>query len=174
MSKKLNKIKALLGMETEIKLAFESTLTDGTVIGTDAEEWEVGVLAYVITEDDAKMPLPTGESEEDTDEEVEEDVEEEKEEVVEEEEEVVEEEEVEAQAVSKADLIKVISQMNKDFDQKIDKLSKELKSSMKKFSATKPLGRGGNQPTKVEIQKPMSEMSISERTNSIFNKINNN
>ena len=64
MSKsKLSKIKALLGMHEDITLAAEAVLKDGTMIGTDAEEWAVGVLAYVVAETGEKMPLPTGEFE---------------------------------------------------------------------------------------------------------------
>jgi|TARA_R110000744_G_scaffold16811_6_gene46071 hypothetical protein len=173
---KIEKIKALLGMESNINLAMEATLTDGTIVGTDAEEWVAGVLAYVVSDDGSKMPLPTGEFEledgrilvieDGTVTEIRE-----PEEVEVEEEEVVE---VEAQKVSKADLIKVIEQMSKDFDSKIETLSKEINANMKKFSATKPLiSRKNTQVQKVEIAKPLTEMSVSERANSIFNKYNN-
>ena len=123
MSKsKLGKIKALLGME--IALMAEANLKDGTLIGTDAEEWTVGVLAYVVTEEGDKMPLPTGEFElEDGRVMVIEDgtVTEIRDAVVVEEE-VIEEEAIEA-SVSKKELIAVLEELSKDFDLKMENLN---------------------------------------------------
>ena len=56
----LNKIKTLLGMESEIELGLEGVLEDGTKIGTDGDEFKEGGLIFVIAEDGEKMPLPTG------------------------------------------------------------------------------------------------------------------
>jgi len=56
----LNSIRTLLGMEAEIELIAEAVLEDGTKIATDSEEWVEGAMAYVISEDGEKMPLPTG------------------------------------------------------------------------------------------------------------------
>ena len=56
----LNSIRTLLGMESELELLAEATLEDGTIIATDSEEWAEGVMAYVVSEDGEKMPLPSG------------------------------------------------------------------------------------------------------------------
>ena len=56
----LNSIRTLLGMESELELLAEATLEDGTLIATDSEEWAEGVMAYVVSEDGEKMPLPSG------------------------------------------------------------------------------------------------------------------
>jgi len=56
----LNSIRTLLGMETVIDLLAEAILEDGTKIATDSGEWVEGVMAYVISENGEKMPLPTG------------------------------------------------------------------------------------------------------------------
>ena len=58
--KVLNSIRTMLGMEAEIELLAEAVLEDGTKIATDSEEWSEGAMAYVISEDGEKMPLPTG------------------------------------------------------------------------------------------------------------------
>tara|TARA_R100001443_G_scaffold13007_2_gene22936 strand:- start:2755 stop:3291 length:537 start_codon:yes stop_codon:yes gene_type:complete len=178
MSKsKLSKIKALLGMHEDITLAAEAVLKDGTMIGTDAEEWAVGVLAYVVAETGEKMPLPTGEFElEDGRVLVIEDgtiTEIREAEVVEEE--VVEEvtEEVEA-GVSKKELIAVLEQMNKDFDAKLEALGKEIKKDLTKFSASKPITKMSNRPQRVIVQKDIKEMNTAERALSIFNNSINN
>ena len=175
MSKsKLGKIKALLGME--IALMAEANLKDGTLIGTDAEEWTVGVLAYVVTEEGDKMPLPTGEFElEDGRVMVIEDgtVTEIRDAVVVEEE-VIEEEAIEA-SVSKKELIAVLEELSKDFDSKIENLAKELSGSLKNFSASKPVHKKSiNQVQKVEFAKPLTEMNSAERAMAIFSKSSNN
>tara|TARA_R110002124_G_scaffold226492_1_gene391670 strand:- start:793 stop:1320 length:528 start_codon:yes stop_codon:yes gene_type:complete len=175
MSKsKLGKIKALLGME--IALMAEANLKDGTLIGTDAEEWTVGVLAYVVTEEGDKMPLPTGEFElEDGRVMVIEDgtVTEIRDAVVVEEE-VIEEEAIEA-SVSKKELIAVLEELSKDFDSKIENLAKELSGSLKNFSASKPVHKKSiNRVQKVEFAKPMTEMNAAERAMAIFSKSSNN
>jgi len=175
MSKsKLGKIKALLGME--IALMAEANLKDGTLIGTDAEAWSVGVLAYVVAEDGDKMPLPTGEFElEDGRVMVIEDgtVTEIRDAVVVEEE-VVEEEVVEA-SVSKKELIAVLEELSKEFDSKMENLAKELSGSLKNFSAATPVHKkSNNQVQKVEFAKPLAEMNTAERAMSIFSKSSNN
>ena len=175
MSKsKLGKIKALLGME--IALMAEANLKDGTLIGTDAEEWTVGVIAYVVTEEGDKMPLPTGEFElEDGRVMVIEDgtVTEIRDAVVVEEE-VIEEEAIEA-SVSKKELIAVLEELSKDFDSKMENLAKELSGSLKNFSAANPVHKKSiNQVQKVEFAKPLTEMNAAERAMSIFSKSSNN
>ena len=174
MSKsKLGKIKALLGME--IALMAEANLKDGTLIGTDAEEWTVGVLAYVVTEEGDKMPLPTGEFElEDGRVMVIEDgtVTEIRDAVVVEEE-VIEEEVVEA-SVSKKELIAVLEELSKEFDSKMENLAKELSGSLKNFSAANPVHKKSNNVQKVEFAKPLAEMNTAERAMSIFSKSSNN
>tara|TARA_R110000751_G_scaffold48359_1_gene107785 strand:- start:2117 stop:2647 length:531 start_codon:yes stop_codon:yes gene_type:complete len=171
---KLGKIKALLGME--IALMAEANLKDGTLIGTDAEEWTVGVLAYVVTEEGDKMPLPTGEFElEDGRVMVIEDgtVTEIRDAVVIEEE-VIEEEAIEA-SVSKKQLIAVLEELSKDFDSKLENLAKELSGSLKNFSASKPVHKKSiNRVQKVEFAKPMTEMNAAERAMAIFSKSSNN
>ena len=175
MSKsKLGKIKALLGME--VALMAEANLKDGTLIGTDAEEWTVGVLAYVVTEEGDKMPLPTGEFElEDGRVMVIEDgqvTEIRDAEVIEEE--VIEEEAIEA-SVSKKELIAVLEELSKDFDLKMENLAKELSGSLKNFSAAKPVHKKSiNQVQKVEFAKPLTEMNSAERAMAIFSKSSNN
>lgn len=56
----LNSIRTILGMEAEVELIAEAILEDGTKIATESEEWVEGAMAYVISEDGEKMPLPTG------------------------------------------------------------------------------------------------------------------
>ena len=56
----LNSIRTLLGMESELELLAEAILEDGTKIATDSEEFAEGSLAYVVSEDGEKMPLPSG------------------------------------------------------------------------------------------------------------------
>tara|TARA_R110000744_G_scaffold106225_4_gene202461 strand:+ start:356 stop:931 length:576 start_codon:yes stop_codon:yes gene_type:complete len=58
--KVLNSIRTLLGMESELELLAEAVLEDGTKIGTDSDEFIEGAMAYVVSEDGEKMPLPTG------------------------------------------------------------------------------------------------------------------
>jgi len=57
----LNSIRTLLNMEPELEMLAEATLEDGTKIATDDEEWREGAMAFVISEDGERMPLPTGE-----------------------------------------------------------------------------------------------------------------
>ena len=56
----LNGIRTLLGMESELELLAEAILEDGTKIATDSEEFAEGSMAYVVSEDGEKMPLPSG------------------------------------------------------------------------------------------------------------------
>ena len=160
----------------EVALMAEANLKDGTLIGTDAEEWTVGVLAYVVTEEGDKMPLPTGEFElEDGRVMVIEDgqvTEIRDAEVVEEE--VIEEEAIEA-SVSKKELIAVLEELSKEFDSKMENLAKELSGSLKNFSAANPVHKKSiNQVQKVEFAKPLTEMNAAERAMSIFSKSSNN
>ena len=59
-TKILNSIRVALGMESEIELMAEAILEDGTKIATDSEEFKEGAMAFVISEDGEKMPLPSG------------------------------------------------------------------------------------------------------------------
>ena len=56
----LNSIRTLLGMESELELLAEAILEDGTKIATDSEEFAEGSMAFVVSEDGEKMPLPSG------------------------------------------------------------------------------------------------------------------
>ena len=56
----LNGIRTLLGMESELELLAEAILEDGTKIATESEEFAEGSMAYVVSEDGEKMPLPSG------------------------------------------------------------------------------------------------------------------
>tara|TARA_R110001599_G_scaffold347011_1_gene572874 strand:+ start:18386 stop:18964 length:579 start_codon:yes stop_codon:yes gene_type:complete len=56
----LNSIRTLLGMDSDLEMMAEAILEDGTKIATDSEEWAEGSMAFVISEDGEKMPLPTG------------------------------------------------------------------------------------------------------------------
>ena len=56
----LNSIRTLLGMESELELLAEAILEDGTKIATESEEFAEGSMAYVVSEDGEKMPLPSG------------------------------------------------------------------------------------------------------------------
>ena len=56
----LNSIRTMLGMEEEIEFIAEAMLEDGTKIATDMDAFQEGAMAYVISEDGEKMPLPTG------------------------------------------------------------------------------------------------------------------
>jgi hypothetical protein len=46
--------------EVEVKLEAEATLENGTVIYTDAENFEDGADVYILNEEGEKMPLPEG------------------------------------------------------------------------------------------------------------------
>ena len=56
----LNSIRTLLGMESELEMLAEAILEDGTKIATDSEQFAQGSLAFVVSEDGEKMPLPSG------------------------------------------------------------------------------------------------------------------
>tara|TARA_R110002012_G_scaffold16116_3_gene62731 strand:- start:4500 stop:5075 length:576 start_codon:yes stop_codon:yes gene_type:complete len=56
----LNSLRTLLGMESELELLAEAILEDGTKIATDSEEFAEGSMAFVVSEDGEKMPLPSG------------------------------------------------------------------------------------------------------------------
>ncbi len=56
----LNSIRTLLGMESELEMLAEAILEDGTKIATDSEQFAEGSMAFVVSEDGEKMPLPSG------------------------------------------------------------------------------------------------------------------
>jgi len=55
------KIRIALGIETE--LAYQGTLTDGTVIVSSGEELSAGADVSILAEDGSQMPLPVGDYE---------------------------------------------------------------------------------------------------------------
>tara|TARA_R110002020_G_scaffold17386_2_gene61133 strand:- start:2940 stop:3593 length:654 start_codon:yes stop_codon:yes gene_type:complete len=57
------RIKVALGINeeaTEIKLAFQAKLVDGTIITSEADEMAVGVLVSILSEDGETTPMPEG------------------------------------------------------------------------------------------------------------------
>ena len=57
------RIKVALGINeeaTEVKLAFQAKLVDGTIITSEADEMAVGVLVSILTEDGETTPMPEG------------------------------------------------------------------------------------------------------------------
>lgn len=60
---KLDQIRTLLGVAKKPTTFAETKLVDGTVIGTDAEKFEDGVLVFITGDDGEKMPLPSGDYE---------------------------------------------------------------------------------------------------------------
>ncbi len=57
------RIRVALGLEdeaTEVKLAFEAKLADGTIIVSEADALEEGVVVSVLSEDGTQTPLPAG------------------------------------------------------------------------------------------------------------------
>ena len=57
------RIKVALGLEEEVKevsLAFEAKLADGTIIVSEADALEVGVVVNILSEDGEQTPLPEG------------------------------------------------------------------------------------------------------------------
>jgi len=54
-------IRVALGLDKEIKLAFQAKLTDGTIIVSEADALAAGVSVMVLAEDGTTMPLPVGE-----------------------------------------------------------------------------------------------------------------
>ena len=57
------RIKVALGLNeeaTEVKLAFEAKLADGTIIVSEAEEMAVGAVVNILSEDGEQTPLPEG------------------------------------------------------------------------------------------------------------------
>ena len=59
-----SKIRVALGLEeptTEVKLAMEAQLEDGTIIVSEANELVAGVDISILAEDGTLIPLPAGE-----------------------------------------------------------------------------------------------------------------
>ena len=57
------RIKVALGLDeeaTEVTLAFQAKLADGTIITSEADEMAVGVLVNILSEDGEQTPLPEG------------------------------------------------------------------------------------------------------------------
>lgn len=57
------RIKVALGLEeeaTEVTLAFQAKLADGTIITSEADEMAVGVLVNILSEDGEQTPVPEG------------------------------------------------------------------------------------------------------------------
>ena len=57
------RIRVALGLEdeaTEVKLAFEAKLADGTIIVSEADALAEGVVVSVLSEDGTQTPLPAG------------------------------------------------------------------------------------------------------------------
>lgn len=57
------RIKVALGLNeeaTEVNLAFEAKLADGTIIVSEAEEMAVGAVVNILSEDGEQTPLPEG------------------------------------------------------------------------------------------------------------------
>jgi cell division protein FtsB len=57
------RIKVALGLNeeaTEVNLAFEAKLVDGTIIVSEAEEMAVGAVLSILSEDGEQTPLPEG------------------------------------------------------------------------------------------------------------------
>tara|TARA_R110000787_G_scaffold43672_3_gene106985 strand:- start:5719 stop:6330 length:612 start_codon:yes stop_codon:yes gene_type:complete len=161
--------------EDEVALA-EKTLANGTVIYTDAEDFVVGSLVFIVNEEGERMPLPDGEYEYEgggktvvTDGAIAEVLEED---VVEEE--VKEEEEVEVEmSFSKAQVrsmvSKAISATKDEFRKSISRQNLELKAMKLKLSTV----RGGNglrqstNTTKRVTLKDMQQLSTKDRISAI-------
>lgn len=198
VAKQLNQIRTLLGMQPT--MLAEAKLVDGTVIGTDADKFEDGVLVYVAGEDGEKIPLPSGEYEladgtminvvdgeirdrkepEGADESMkEEDKEEEMstEEVKEETEEVKEEVDMSAYAL-KTELVESLEVlMNKvnDLEEKLTEFNtiKDELDNLKKLSAEKPMKHNMSATKIVEEKKSMALLNDKDRVFAIFNKAKN-
>lgn len=57
------RIKVALGITeeaTEVKLAFQAKLVDGTIITSEADEMAVGVMVSILSEDGETTPMPEG------------------------------------------------------------------------------------------------------------------
>lgn len=168
----LSKISTLLGIESEIELMAELSLKDGTKIGTDAEEFAVGVMAYVVSEDGEKMVLPTGEyeSEDGTKMQVEdgeikaiEKAEEKEEEEVEAEDKKEDEEEEMSKVdlseyCTKSELIEALTELTSQIDAKFESIVKEnteLKSELSKvseFAAEEPIKHTKKTTTNLQTE----------------------
>jgi len=186
MSGTINKIRALVGLsEIETELA-EARLVDGTVIGTDAEAFEDGVLVFVIGEDGEKMPLPSGTYEleggkvieivdgeivsmkdADSSEAVEEEM---KTEVVEEE---AKTEELDlSNYTTKEELMSVIETLNTEFEAKLSALEtkySEQLSKIKKLSADKSFKHNMSAKQVIDNKKAMTQLTAHERVMQILN-----
>lgn len=63
LTKQINELLVKYGVKGVIKVTFaaEGKLKDGTVIGTTADEWAVGVDIYMVDADGNQIPAPEGE-----------------------------------------------------------------------------------------------------------------
>lgn len=63
LTKQINELLVKYGVKGVIKVTFaaEGKLKDGTVIGTTADEWAVGVDIYMVDSDGNQIPAPEGE-----------------------------------------------------------------------------------------------------------------
>jgi hypothetical protein len=189
MSNKIEQIRALLGLKPT-KFA-EATLVDGTVIGTDADSFEDGVLVYITGDDGEKMPLPSGDYEladgstiSIVDGEIKGKEEpkgadetaagkDNKEEKAEKEEDLSSEVDLSAYAL-KSELIDSLELMMSKIEEletklsAIDGLSEEL-NSVKKLSAEKPFKHSMSPSQKVADKKAIMQMSSHDRVREIFN-----
>lgn len=189
MSNKLDQIRTLLGVAKKPTKFAEATLVDGTVIGTDADAFEDGVIVFITGDDGEKMPLPSGDYElsdgimisivdgeirskkepEGADETMEREETEDK--VVKED--MSSELDLSAYAL-KSDLVESLELMMAKIEELETKLSsvdevKEELSSLKKLSADKPFKHNMSAKFKMDEKKAISEMTSKERVYQIFN-----
>tara|TARA_R100001244_G_scaffold130813_3_gene103316 strand:- start:2025 stop:2561 length:537 start_codon:yes stop_codon:yes gene_type:complete len=177
MSETLDKIKTLLGIENETKLA-EAKLVDGTTIGTDAEAFEDGALVFVINEEGEKLPLPTGEYEL-TDgtmlNVVDGEIKGKKEEQVEAEKEEELSKEIDlSNYLTKAEFLSAIETLTQEFQNKFDEFkttSGEELSKVKKLSAEKTFKHRVSAKETVDNKIALCSMSAQDR---VFHLLNSN
>jgi len=180
---KLDQIRTLLGVAKKPTTFAETTLVDGTVIGTDADAFEDGVLVFITGDDGEKMPLPSGEYEladgtmidivdgemrskkepEGADETMKDDKEEE----------MSSEIDLSAYAL-KSDITESFELMMSEIEELKTKLSlidgfKEELSAVKKLSAEKPFKHTMSASQKVADRDALMQMSSHDRVREIFN-----
>tara|TARA_R100000781_G_scaffold110081_1_gene75301 strand:+ start:3795 stop:4403 length:609 start_codon:yes stop_codon:yes gene_type:complete len=194
MSNKLDQIREVLGLSKKAETFAETKLVDGTVIGTDAEKFEDGVLVYITGDDGEKMPLPSGEYElqdgtminvvdgelrsrkepEGADETMER---EETEDKVVKEEEMSSEVDLSAYAL-KSELTESLELMMAKIEELeahltgVDAISTEL-ANLKKLSADKPFKHNMSASQQVSERKAIAELTSQERIYRIFNEKKN-
>tara|TARA_R110000822_G_scaffold133967_2_gene271443 strand:+ start:347 stop:931 length:585 start_codon:yes stop_codon:yes gene_type:complete len=184
---KLDQIRTLLGVAKKPTTFAETTLVDGTVIGTDADAFEDGVLVFITGDDGEKMPLPSGEYEladgtmidvvdgemrsrqepDGADETMKKDKEEE----------MSSEIDLSAYAL-KSDITESFELMMSEIEELKTKLSlidgfKEELSAVKKLSAEKPFKHNMSARQRVDERKALSQMTSKERVYEIFNRAKN-